>query len=85
MYLRHIQAMGIGDSTFVFDQIMDNWSQAEVYAALVKPMVDKAVDGFDSTVLAYGQTGSGKTYTMGFENNVSVKTSANDRHIAEHV
>lgn len=63
--------MGIGDSTFVFDQIMDNWSQTEVYTALVKPMVDKAVEGFDSTVLAYGQTGSGKTYTMGFENNVS--------------
>lgn len=63
--------MGIGDTTFVFDQVMDNWSQAEVYTKLVRPMVDKAVEGFDSTILAYGQTGSGKTYTMGFENNVN--------------
>ena len=27
-------------------------------------MIDKAIEGYHSTIFAYGQTGSGKTYTM---------------------
>jgi hypothetical protein len=27
-------------------------------------LVDKAVEGYHSTIFTYGQTGSGKTYTM---------------------
>lgn len=27
-------------------------------------MVDKALQGYHSTIFAYGQTGSGKSYTM---------------------
>lgn len=27
-------------------------------------MVEKAIEGYHSTIFAYGQTGSGKTYTM---------------------
>ena len=27
-------------------------------------MIDKALDGYHSTIFAYGQTGSGKTFTM---------------------
>ena len=27
-------------------------------------LIDKALDGFNVTIMAYGQTGSGKTYTM---------------------
>lgn len=48
--------MGIGDNTFIFDEIMNDWNQKQVYDDLVKPFVDKVVDGFDCTVLAYGQT-----------------------------
>lgn len=27
-------------------------------------MIDKALEGYHSTIFAYGQTGSGKTHTM---------------------
>jgi len=27
-------------------------------------MIDKALEGYHSTIFAYGQTGSGKTFTM---------------------
>jgi Cdc6-like AAA superfamily ATPase len=27
-------------------------------------MLDKAIQGYHSTIFTYGQTGSGKTYTM---------------------
>jgi len=30
----------------------------------VDKLVDRAIEGYHSTILAYGQTGSGKTYTM---------------------
>lgn len=37
----------------------------------MKPLVEKAFDGYNCTLLASGQTGTGKSYTMGFENSVS--------------
>lgn len=55
----------------MFDHVIDNSDQNEVYDLLVKPLVDKAFEGYDCTFLASGQTGSGKTYTMGFEKSVS--------------
>lgn len=64
--------IGVDEHTFLFDEVIDNSTQNEIYDDLVKPMVDKAVGGFNCTILAYGQTGAGKTYTMGFENNVSI-------------
>lgn len=30
----------------------------------VDHMIDKAIEGYHSTIFAYGQTGSGKTHTM---------------------
>ncbi|KAG5474048.1 hypothetical protein CUR178_04159 [Leishmania enriettii] len=39
-------------------------SQADVYKALGQPLLQHALDGYNSTLMAYGQTGSGKTYTM---------------------
>ncbi|CAJ1030829.1 putative Kinesin motor domain/Microtubule binding [Leishmania utingensis] len=39
-------------------------SQAGVYEALGRPLLQHALDGYNSTLMAYGQTGSGKTYTM---------------------
>lgn len=55
----------------MFDNVFDSSEQCEVYEVLVKPLIDKAIEGFDCTFLASGQTGSGKTYTMGFERSVS--------------
>ena len=31
---------------------------------LVEPLLAKAMEGFNVTLLTYGQTGSGKTHTM---------------------
>ncbi|KAL0234815.1 hypothetical protein PCE1_001851 [Barthelona sp. PCE] len=38
--------------------------QTDVYQAIGIPMLQKALDGFNTTVFAYGQTGSGKSYSM---------------------
>ncbi|XP_032581494.1 kinesin-like protein Nod [Drosophila sechellia] len=40
-------------------------SQDEMYQALILPLVDKLLEGFQCTALAYGQTGTGKSYSMG--------------------
>lgn len=57
---------------FVFDKIIEpEANQAQVYEDLIKPLVQKFLNGFYCTILAYGQTGTGKTYTMGLQSNVS--------------
>lgn len=38
-------------------------TQREVFA-LVEPLLARAMEGFNVTLLTYGQTGSGKTHTM---------------------
>lgn len=60
----------------MFDYVIDSSDQGQVYDVLMKPLVDKAFEGYDCTFIANGQTGSGKTYTMGFESSVS-KTYTN--------
>jgi len=47
------------DHTFAMDS-----AQESVYKALGVPLLDKAFEGYNSTIFAYGQTGSGKTHTM---------------------
>lgn len=32
---------------------------------MVKPLIDKVINGINCTIFAYGQTGTGKSYTMG--------------------
>eukprot|EP01063_Lacrimia_lanifica_P015850 TRINITY_DN2250_c0_g3_i1.p1 TRINITY_DN2250_c0_g3~~TRINITY_DN2250_c0_g3_i1.p1 ORF type:complete len:712 (+),score=303.65 TRINITY_DN2250_c0_g3_i1:55-2190(+) len=51
------------DVVYSFDQVFSG-GQEEVYAAYGKPMMDDAVDGYNTCLFAYGQTGSGKTYTL---------------------
>ncbi|KAJ3098223.1 hypothetical protein HDU96_000096, partial [Phlyctochytrium bullatum] len=52
--------------SFTFDEVFGPDSQqAEVYEAAVLPLVERFLEGFNSTALAYGQTGSGKTWSMG--------------------
>ncbi len=47
-----------------FDRVFDRGvEQADVYAS-VAPLIDSALEGFNTTVFAYGQTGTGKTHTM---------------------
>lgn len=45
----------------IFDETT---STTSVYKSIAKPIVLKALDGFNGTVFAYGQTSSGKTHTM---------------------
>lgn len=45
----------------------------EVFDEIVRPIIDRGVQGFNGTVFAYGQTASGKTYTMaGDESNPGI-------------
>ncbi|XP_015606250.1 kinesin-related protein 4 isoform X2 [Cephus cinctus] len=54
-----------GEGRFSFDHIFDMKNTNEdIFQAVVKPIVDAAINGFNGTVFAYGQTSSGKTYTM---------------------
>lgn len=36
----------------------------DVFDEIVRPIIDRGVQGFNGTVFAYGQTASGKTFTM---------------------
>jgi len=50
---------------FAFDYCYDSNSlQENVYNDLGKPLIVKALDGFNGTIFAYGQTGSGKSHSM---------------------
>lgn len=50
---------------FTFDRAFGPESkQAEVYQAVVAPLIEEVLSGYNCTVFAYGQTGTGKTHTM---------------------
>ena len=49
--------------TFSYEHCFSPLStQIEVYEALVRPLLDNALQGYNACLFAYGQTGSGKTY-----------------------
>lgn len=60
---------GLRDSkqhSFTFDRVYDlDSKQEEVYHESVDPLVQRFLDGYNTTVFAYGQTSSGKSYSMG--------------------
>lgn len=50
---------------FTFDRAFGPESkQCDVYQAVVAPLINEVLAGYNCTVFAYGQTGTGKTYTM---------------------
>ncbi|KAI9298864.1 kinesin-domain-containing protein [Neoconidiobolus thromboides FSU 785] len=54
------------DRSFTFDYVFSPETEQEtVYRSSAQPLVDKLMDGFNTTIFAYGQTGSGKTFSMG--------------------
>ncbi|KAJ3214835.1 Kinesin-like protein kif21b [Dinochytrium kinnereticum] len=67
----HAPGAGVGHNnfasrSFTFDEVFGPEStQAEVYDVSLNPLVERFLEGFNSTALAYGQTGSGKTWSMG--------------------
>ncbi|XP_076237452.1 kinesin-like protein Klp61F [Calliopsis andreniformis] len=57
---------------FKFDNVFGPSSkQIDVYNAIVSPLLEQVLAGYNCTVLAYGQTGTGKTFTMEGINNAS--------------
>ncbi|XP_056887144.1 LOW QUALITY PROTEIN: kinesin-like protein KIF19 [Takifugu flavidus] len=53
------------EKTYMFDVAFDYLaSQAEVYRATTKGLIEGLISGYNATVFAYGPTGCGKTYTM---------------------
>ena len=50
---------------FTFDHIFWKDSlQEDVFRIIAHPLIDHALEGYNSTLFAYGQTGSGKTFTI---------------------
>ncbi|XP_076628115.1 kinesin-like protein Klp61F isoform X2 [Colletes latitarsis] len=50
---------------FKFDNVFGPSSkQVDVYRAVVSPLLEQVLAGYNCTVFAYGQTGTGKTFTM---------------------
>lgn len=45
------------------DRHPDYASQTAVYEALAAPLLQRALQGYNTCLFAYGQTGSGKSYT----------------------
>lgn len=43
----------------MFDGILHNTSQEELYSSCVSDVVDQSIKGYNGTVLAYGQIGAG--------------------------
>lgn len=66
-FSRSVVPMGkrVKDQTFGFDRVFDdNTTQADVYEATTKNLLDSVMDGYNATVFAYGATGCGKTHTI---------------------
>lgn len=52
--------------SFNFDHVIwGDESQEQFYKVAAYSFVEKALEGYSSTILAFGQPGSGKSYTMG--------------------
>ncbi|XP_078042053.1 kinesin-like protein Klp61F [Augochlora pura] len=50
---------------YKFDHVFGPSSkQIDVYTAVVSPLLEQVLAGYNCTVFAYGQTGTGKTFTM---------------------
>ncbi|KAG1664996.1 hypothetical protein FOA52_014676 [Chlamydomonas sp. UWO 241] len=56
---------GHASETFVFDQVFgDSATNEEVFHEVVKPLAERALDGFSACAFAYGPAGAGKTHTL---------------------
>ncbi|XP_011640867.1 kinesin-like protein Klp61F [Pogonomyrmex barbatus] len=61
----HERQQGNHSKKFTFDKVFGPSSkQVDVYNAVVNPLLEEVLAGYNCTVFAYGQTGTGKTFTM---------------------
>lgn len=50
---------------FTFDSVYDQDAMTEtIYNDICYPLVESALEGYNSTIFVYGQTGCGKSFTM---------------------
>lgn len=53
------------DNSYSFNSVFGSETRNDqIYEFIVQPLIDSAMDGFNTTILAYGQETSGKTHTM---------------------
>ena len=58
-------------------------TQKQLFVRNVRPLVDRALDGYNVTIFAYGMTGAGKTFTMeGSDSHPGTKWSTSLLNIA---
>ena len=51
--------------TFCFDRVFNSLaSQQTIFDDVVRPLIQRVLEGYNGTILAYGEQGAGKTYTM---------------------
>ncbi|KAL8616571.1 Kinesin-related protein 11 [Nucella lapillus] len=63
--LKEKQGIYPHSKTFTFDHVFPPSSkQIDIYNAMVTPVVEEVLMGYNCTIFAYGQTGTGKTFTM---------------------
>ena len=52
-------------SIFTFDKVFDDYiDQQSIFETTAIPLLNKSLEGYNSTIMAYGQTNSGKTFTL---------------------
>ncbi|MEW5312719.1 MAG: hypothetical protein WDW38_004332 [Sanguina aurantia] len=53
------------DTRYTLDHVfMPEWTTRQIYDAAAQGLIQKVINGINTTVFAYGQTSSGKTFTM---------------------
>merc|ERR1711879_851821 len=55
---------GTRPGPYQFDAVYPEETTQDEFCDGVKPLISKAVEGYNVCILAFGQTGSGKTYSM---------------------
>ena len=54
-----------GTKSYKYDRVLGpDSTNDQAYDSIAKQLVEKSLNGYNTTVFAYGQTGSGKTWTM---------------------
>ncbi|GMH88197.1 hypothetical protein TL16_g11084 [Triparma laevis f. inornata] len=63
--VHHQEMAGIQGKEYVYDHVFGPKNgTSTVYERVAKPIIEKAMEGFNGTIFAYGQTSSGKTHTL---------------------
>ena len=59
--------------------------QTEIYESMIRPLVDKCLEGYNGCIFAYGQTAAGKTFTVQGPTNPSPKDHGVIQRVCQHL